>query len=94
MCPNRTRAQKWEDFMDNQWISVKEEFPRDGEEVIAVVSRFSGGIIKMTKPVCSVYSEASGFEFFGANFDSNFFVTHWLPLPAIPVDIVGALLNA
>ena len=63
------------------WISVKDRLPEYGQEVVAVVNIFSGGLIKETRTVVTRYAERFKFEFFMAE---TYFVTYWMPLPEVP----------
>lgn len=66
-----------------QWISVKDRLPDNEQEVIAMAITYRNGIERERATVCTRYDEEYGFTFFSNN---PYFVTHWMPLPAIKED--------
>lgn len=57
-----------------RWISVKEQLPERGQEVIV----YTGNVLK---PVVMAY------QFWNPNYDTWTHVTHWMPLPDCPEEI-------
>lgn len=63
------------------WVNVKDRLPKEGQEVIAVVTIFRGGLKEKTKAVCTRF-ENGRFMFFAL--DECYFVSCRMPLPDIP----------
>lgn len=54
-----------------EWISVKDKLPEQGQEVIV----YSGGVLKPT---------VFAYQFWNKNYDSWARITHWMPMPKPP----------
>ena len=54
-----------------QWISVKDMLPEQGQEVIV----YSGSVLKPT---------VFAYQFWNKHYDSWARITHWMPLPQPP----------
>lgn len=62
--------------MDNQWISIKDRFPEDGQDIL---------IYKPGSPIATGLFNKKKNEFWCDVLSSNLDgVTHWMPLPAPP----------
>ena len=59
-----------------QWISVKDRLPEQGQEVIV----YSGGVLKPT---------VFAYQFWNKHYDSWARITHWMPLPKPPKEGEG-----
>lgn len=66
-----------------EWISVKDRLPGDGQEVIAAVRSFNGGLLINGKTVVTRFTEKFGFDFFPTR-ENAFLVDYWMPLPEPP----------
>lgn len=70
--------------MMNEWISVKDRLPEDGELVLVIAD----GEYENTKLVGAYqladYSEGEGFILSEFPFAENITVSHWMPLPEPP----------
>ena len=66
-----------------EWISVKDRLPEEGEYVLCVLKGFNyGGKIQVCKFVpADKFKDKPYFEHFRNGFPS---VTHWMPLPEPP----------
>ena len=66
-----------------EWISVKDRLPEEGEYVLCVLKGFNyGGKIQVCKFVpADKFKDKPYFEHFRNGFPS---VTHWMPLPPLP----------
>ena len=66
-----------------EWISVKDRLPEEGEYVLCVLKGFNyGGKIQVCKFVpADKFKDKPYFEHFRNGFPS---VTHWMPLPQPP----------
>lgn len=66
-----------------EWISVTERLPEEGEYVLCVLKGFNyGGKIQVCKFVpADKFKDKPYFEHFRNGFP---FVTHWMPLPQLP----------
>ena len=66
-----------------EWISVKDKLPEEGEYVLCVLKGFNyGGKIQVCKFVpADKFKDKPYFEHFRNGFPS---VTHWMPLPQPP----------
>lgn len=66
-----------------EWISVKDRLPEEGEYVLCVLKGFNyGGKIQVCKFVpADKFKDKPYFEHFRNGFPS---VTHWMPLPQLP----------
>ena len=66
-----------------EWISVKDRLPEEGEYVLCVLKGFNyGGKIQVCKFVpANKFKDKPYFEHFRNGFPS---VTHWMPLPQPP----------
>ena len=66
-----------------EWVSVTERLPEEGEYVLCVLKGFSyGGKIQVCKFVpADKFKEKPYFEHFRNGFPT---VTHWMPLPQSP----------
>ena len=66
-----------------EWISVKDRLPEEGEYVLCVLKGFNyGGKIQVCKFVpADKFKDKPYFEHFRNGFPS---VTHWMPLPDAP----------
>lgn len=66
-----------------EWISVKDRLPEEGEYVLCVLKGFNyGGKIQVCKFVpANKFKDKPYFEHFRNGFPS---VTHWMPLPQSP----------
>ena len=69
--------------MVQEWISVKDRLPEEGEYVLCVLKGFNyGGKIQVCKFVpADKFKDKPYFEHFRNGFPS---VTHWMPLPQPP----------
>ena len=69
-----------------EWISVDDRFPEEGEYVLCVLKGFHyGGKIQVCKFVpADKFKDKPYFEHFRNGFPS---VTHWMPLPPAPEDV-------
>ena len=66
-----------------EWISVNDRLPEEGEYVLCVLKGFNyGGKIQVCKFVpADKFKDKPYFEHFRNGFPS---VTHWMPLPQLP----------
>ena len=66
-----------------EWVSVKDRLPEEGEYVLCVLKGFNyGGKIQVCKFVpADKFKEKPYFEHFRNGFPT---VTHWMPLPPTP----------
>ena len=66
-----------------EWISVTDRLPEEGEYVLCVLKGFNyGGKIQVCKFVpADKFKDKPYFEHFRNGFPS---VTHWMPLPQLP----------
>ena len=66
-----------------EWISVDDRLPKEGEHVLCVLKGFNyGGKIQVCKFVpADKFKDKPYFEHFRNGFP---FVTHWMPLPQLP----------
>lgn len=66
-----------------EWVSVKDRLPEEGEYVLCVLKGFNyGGKIQVCKFVpADKFKDKPYFEHFRNGFPS---VTHWMPLPEPP----------
>ena len=66
-----------------EWISVDDRLPEEGEYVLCVLKGFNyGGKIQVCKFVpADKFKDKPYFEHFRNGFP---FVTHWMPLPQLP----------
>ena len=66
-----------------EWISVDDRLPEEGEYVLCVLKGFHyGGKIQVCKFVpADKFKDKPYFEHFRNGFPS---VTHWMPLPSLP----------
>lgn len=66
-----------------EWISVKDRLPEEGEYVLCVLKGFNrGGKIQVCKFLpANKFKDKPYFEHFRNGFPS---VTHWMPLPQSP----------
>ena len=66
-----------------EWISVKDRLPEEGEYVLCVLKGFNyGGKIQVCKFVpADKFKDKPYFEHFRNGFPS---VTHWMPMPELP----------
>lgn len=64
-----------------EWIDIKDKLPREGQEVVTAVTRFRGGVAFDRFTACTEFRNGR-FCFFGEG--EGYFVSHWLPLPALP----------
>ena len=69
-----------------EWISVKDRLPEEGEYVLCVLKGFNyGGKIQVCKFVpADKFKDKPYFEHFRNGFPS---VTHWMPLPEPPKEV-------
>ena len=69
-----------------EWISVKDRLPEEGEYVLCVLKGFNyGGKIQVCKFVpADKFKDKPYFEHFRNGFPS---VTHWMPLPQPPKEV-------
>ena len=69
-----------------EWISVDDRLPEEGEYVLCVLKGFNyGGKIQVCKFVpADKFKDKPYFEHFRNGFPS---VTHWMPLPPAPEDM-------
>ena len=69
-----------------EWISVDNRLPKEGEYVLCVLKGFNyGGKIQVCKFVpADKFKDKPYFEHFRNGFPS---VTHWMPLPPAPEDM-------
>ena len=69
-----------------EWISVKDRLPEEGEYVLCVLKGFNyGGKIQVCKFVLAdKFKDKPYFEHFRNGFPS---VTHWMPLPEPPKEV-------
>lgn len=69
-----------------EWISVEDRLPEEGEYVLCVLKGFNyGGKIQVCKFVpADKFKDKPYFEHFRNGFPS---VTHWMPLPPAPEDM-------
>ena len=69
-----------------EWISVEDRLPEEGEYVLCVLKGFNyGGKIQVCKFVpADKFTDKPYFEHFRNGFPS---VTHWMPLPQPPKEV-------
>ena len=69
-----------------EWVSVKDRLPEEGEYVLCVLKGFNyGGKIQVCKFVpADKFKDKPYFEHFRNGFPS---VTHWMPLPEPPKEV-------
>ena len=67
--------------IDMEWISVKNEHPKDDQTVFAIHSKF-----KMLPHKCYYVDEYDVFIDLEGQSSTPLSVTHWMPLPEPPKD--------